>query len=602
MTVFLTELRHGPLVGVCCVIGLALAVNPSASQEIIKRNFDLPSLEKKTNAPIRLVPLVDTPLKPENKLDPTKTKNEAAVELKQLELIDPESSGILDNSDGGFKPGMWAGSSRPLIINLLGLLPKKISSLGQRQLFRRLLLTRAEPPVGEQKNKSLLSIRVAALYEAGDFGSANELLDAIPSDELNEKVSRIQTEILFRQQDPKKACAIVQSRGEGFNAIYWKKAEAYCLAIDGQNEKALLISEILSEQKRSVNPAFLTGIEALTGNKPNSLKKINSLNGLLLSILQAGKVALPENLPLNLSTGDYAALAFSEGRSLTKRILDGERAMLGGAITPAQLVQLYKIGKPEIGGPDGALSRVVEDREIKWNPENRSFLLQAVLAEALPAKKAKIIARAFKFARLHNSFALTALAMTPAMDEIEPSTELSWFAPWAVRAYAVGGNMIAAQNWLNVRTNGSDESVLPLSILAGISERGSISEKDLRQWYLSRKKVGKEGFEDRVRFFYSLLQALDISVAGSLWSDVVNGESTEKPLPLISGLLSLLSNAAQKGRVGETVALSIILLGDAGTELSNQFSVVQAVRALYTVGQREAARQLALEAAVAAGL
>lgn len=602
MTVFLTELRPGPLVGVCCVIGLALAVNPLASQEPIERNSNLPTLEKISNAPIQLVPLVDTPLKPENKVDPTKTKNEAAVELKQLELVDPESTGILDSSDGGFKPGMWAGSSRPLIINLLGLLPKKITSPGQRQLFRRLLLTRAEPPVGEKKNKSLLSIRVAALYGAGDFVSANELIDAIPSDELNEKLSKIQTEILFRQQDPKKACALVQSRGEGFNAIYWKKAEAYCLAIDGQNEKALLISEILSEQNRSVDPAFITGIEALTGNKPNALKRINSLSGLLLSILQAGKVALPESLPSNLSTGDYAALAFSEGRSLTKRVLDGETAMLGGAITPLQLVQLYKIRTPEMGGPDGAISRVVEDRKIKWNSENRSFLLQAVLEEALPAKKAKIIERAFKYARLHDSFALAALAMTPAMDEIEPSTELSWFAPWAVRAYAVVGNMIAAKNWLSLQTKSSDVSFLPLNILTGISERGSISEKDLRQWYLSRKNVSKEGFEDQVRFFYSLLQALDITVAGSLWSDVVNGESTEKPLPVISGLLSLLSDAAQRGRVGETVALSIILLGDAGTERSNQFSVVQAVRSLYTLGQREAARQLALEAAVAAGL
>ena len=154
MTVFLTELRPGPLVGMCCVIGLALAVNPLASQETIERNSDLPSLEKKSNAPIQLVPSVDTRLKLENKVDPTKIKNEAAVELKQLELVDPESTGILDGSDGGFKPGMWAGSSRPLIINLLGLLPKKITSPGQRQLFRRLLLTRAEPPVGEQKNKS----------------------------------------------------------------------------------------------------------------------------------------------------------------------------------------------------------------------------------------------------------------------------------------------------------------------------------------------------------------------------------------------------------------------------------------------------------------
>ncbi|MEC9078076.1 MAG: hypothetical protein VX696_03760 [Pseudomonadota bacterium] len=602
MTVFLTELRPGPLVGMCCVIGLALAVNPLASQETIERNSDLPSLEKKSNAPIQLVPSVDTRLKLEIKVDPTKIKNEAAVELKQLELVDPESTGILDASDGGFKPGMWAGSSRPLIINLLGLLPKKITSPGQRQLFRRLLLTRAEPPVGEQKNKSLLLIRVAALYEAGDFVSANKLIDAIPSDELNEKLSKIQAEIFFRQQDPKKACAIVQSREEGFNAIYWKKAEAYCLAIEGQNEKALLVSEILSEQNRSVDPAFIAGIEALTGNKPDALKRINSLSGLLLSMLQAGKVALPESLPSNLSTGDYAALAFSENRSLTKRVLDGETAMLGGAISPIQLVQLYKIRIPDIGGPDGAISRVVEDREIKWNPENRSFLLQAVLAEARPAKKAKIIERAFKYARLHNSFALAALAMTPAMDEIEPSTELSWFAPWAVRAYAVGGNMIAAKNWLSLQTKGSDVSFLPLNILTGASERGSISEKELRQWYLSEKKVSKEGFEDRVRFFYSLLQALDISVAGSLWSDVVNGESTEKPLPVISGLLSLLSDAAQKGRVGETVALSIILLGDAGTERSNQFSVVQAVRSLYTLGQREAARQLALEAAVAAGL
>ena len=88
MTVFLTELRPGPLFCVCCVIGLALAVNPLASQEIIELNSDSPLLEKKSNAPIRLVPSVDTPLKPKNKSNTTKIKNEVAVELKQLELVD----------------------------------------------------------------------------------------------------------------------------------------------------------------------------------------------------------------------------------------------------------------------------------------------------------------------------------------------------------------------------------------------------------------------------------------------------------------------------------------------------------------------------------
>ena len=67
MTVFLTELRSGPLVGLCCIIGLALTVNPSASQEIIKQDTDLLLPEKKSNAPIRLVPLVDAPAKTEKK-------------------------------------------------------------------------------------------------------------------------------------------------------------------------------------------------------------------------------------------------------------------------------------------------------------------------------------------------------------------------------------------------------------------------------------------------------------------------------------------------------------------------------------------------------
>ena len=91
---------------------------------------------------------------------------------------------------------MWAGSSRPLITNLLGLLPKKMTSSSQRQLFRRLLLTRADPPVGEQINKSLLSLRISALFDAGDYTSANKLIDAVGHS--NEQYSKIKTEKIGR--------------------------------------------------------------------------------------------------------------------------------------------------------------------------------------------------------------------------------------------------------------------------------------------------------------------------------------------------------------------------------------------------------------------
>ena len=598
MTVFLTEIRSGAITGFSCLIGLVLAVNPLASQEMINPNSDRSVLEKKSNTPVQLFPPVNNPVKPRKNLNKTKPDREVAVELKQLDLVDPESIGILASDNRGFEPNMWVGSSRKLIINLLGLLPKKMTSPGQRQLFRRLLLTRADPPVGAQMKKSLLSMRVAALYDAGDYITANQLIDAIPSDELREELSKIQTDILFRRQYPKKACGIVQSKGKDYNAIYWKKAEAYCLAIDGQKEKALLISEILSEQNDSVDPAFSTGIEALVGNKPNDLKRLYSLNGLLLSLLQSGKVTLPAKLPANLSIGDLASLALTEGRSFAKRVLEGESAMLGGAITPTQLAQIYKIKKPE----KGELLRFIEDRETKWNEESRSFLFQAAVAEALPEKKARIIERALMLARLHKSFALTALMMSSEMDKIEPTAGLSWFAPLAARAYAISGDMMAVKKWLRLISKSSDVSVLPLSILSGTLEKGAISEKKLYRWYSSRKKEVQQGLEDQTRIFYSLMQAFNISVSGSLWSDVIDWKNTEKPLPVISGLLPLLSNAAQKGRVGETVALSIILLGEAGTQRSNHYAVVQAVRALLMVGQREAARQLALEAAVVAGL
>jgi len=162
--------------------------------------------------------------------------------------------------------------------------------------------------------------------------------------------------------------------------------------------------------------------------------------------------------------------------------------------------------------------------------------------------------------------------------------------------------MIAVRKWRDLISKSSDTSVLPLTVLSGSSANEIISEKTLHRWYLSGEKADQEELGHQARLFYSLLQALDIPVAGSLWSDVINRENIDGPLPMISGVLSLLSDAASKGRVGETVALAIILLGEAGTERSNHYAVVQVVKALQMVGQVEIARQLALEAAVAAGL
>jgi hypothetical protein len=68
------------------------------------------------------------------------------------------------------------------------------------------------------------------------------------------------------------------------------------------------------------------------------------------------------------------------------------------------------------------------------------------------------------------------------------------------------------------------------------------------------------------------------------------------------GLRIALGHAAAAERRGETVALSLAALGNAGPAPTNLLAVDMAVRALRKVGLAVEAQRMALEAAVAAGL
>ena len=60
--------------------------------------------------------------------------------------------------------------------------------------------------------------------------------------------------------------------------------------------------------------------------------------------------------------------------------------------------------------------------------------------------------------------------------------------------------------------------------------------------------------------------------------------------------------AAADLRIGETVMLALIVLGDAGVAGAGALAIETVVAALHTVGLRVEARALALEAALAAGI
>ena len=67
-------------------------------------------------------------------------------------------------------------------------------------------------------------------------------------------------------------------------------------------------------------------------------------------------------------------------------------------------------------------------------------------------------------------------------------------------------------------------------------------------------------------------------------------------------LMALLDIAAQNLRVGETILLSLLVLGESGPPQANPTVLHKVIKSLRTLGLEREARALAVEAAVASGL
>ena len=101
---------------------------------------------------------------------------------------------------------------------------------------------------------------------------------------------------------------------------------------------------------------------------------------------------------------------------------------------------------------------------------------------------------------------------------------------------------------------------------------------------------------------YTLLEALDEPVAEAEWEPLLDGpqyESVKLPAP---ALLHALGMASASKRVGETVLLALLCLGDDGPARASPLVLSAVISGLRQIGLEKEARSLALEAAIGAGI
>lgn len=538
---------------------------------------------------------------------PAAPKRKAPVEIKSLSDVDPDSVGVIDAAQGGFAVDMWEGTGRALVARLLPLMPVRVRSMTMRDLMRRLLLTRATVPKGKPDGRSLLALRVEGLFAMGGIEGARQLLDSAPGQPVEESLMRIRAESLFFGNDNSGACKQVRSNIQQFQGAYWQQATAFCLALSGAHAKAAMVADILNEREDAADPAFFTVMEVLSGGRKTEVDALNDPLALTLSMMRTANLRLPAGAAESDKPTILRAVALSPNADLEVRLTAAESAYAVGALSVAELGELYA----GIPFEQKELENPLTTAEAGWGPRGRSLLLRAAAGHRVPTARAEVLQRAWQLAREKGGYGLVLHSSLPVLVAIEPAGELIWFAQDGGRALFAAGRRSAALEWLalarreaetNAEAAAAATALWPLAVLSDVEESMPFDGADLERWWKAQKKSGDAAAAGRARLLFGLLSALDKPVGTELWTSLISDArpvSTEVPDPALRHALRV---ASEDLRVGETVLLALLVLGEKGAAGAAPLALEAVVAALRTVGLRNEARALALEAAIAAGI
>lgn len=532
-------------------------------------------------------------------------------EVNNLGDIDPDAVGALTEENGGFATSMWQGTRRELVEGLLPKLPVSTSSRAMRQLMRRLMLSAATVPQGNKK-QSLVSLRIDRLAAMGDVAGVNALLRASPSRSVDPVLLRSETEMLFLANDNGRACPLVASRIRDKTTTFWQKAFVFCQALAGQHEKAALGASLLEERDTN-DPVFFGLIDKLSNGGSFRIETLKDPSPLHFAMVRAAKAQLPADIIASDNPNALRTIATSPNALPDLRLDAAERAEAMGALSTDVVRQLYGgITLTDNDGVGSTAGSASGERALA-----RALLYRKALVETVPAAVAEILDQVLKSARRDGRYGLAARIYEKMLVELQPSQDLVWFAPEAVRALLAGGSPDAATNWfaiLRASAGFNEESaeildgILPLARLTGAEEAADWSPEEIGKWFdvqLKSKEgesADRDGAFTRAALLYNLLEALGDVVPDRHWAPLLEGPPQVAAVIPRPALWRGLGIAANNGRVGETVLLSLLTLGQAGPNQANPTVIRRVITALRAVGLEADARALAVEAAIAAGI
>ena len=387
---------------------------------------------------------------------------------------------------------------------------------------------------------------------------------------------------------------------------YWLKAATFCHALDEQSDAAELAADLLREEGIDDEPFFWL-LRALIGDPEGELESLPNATPLQLAMLRAARRPIPENAANARNPGVLRAIAGSPNASLEMRLAAAERAEAAGALTAATLAKMYASVPFTAEERASALSIA----EAAPGPRSSALLHQVAQIDSVAAARAETLRLAWRLAREAGTFDTAARVNLAIAQAIAPTPDMVWISAELGRAFLAAGDVDGARAWFDMVRQQAKvfaaegqvavDALWPLVQLADSAGSLPWDPAMAAAWWEGTAQLPTEQRIERATLLYILFDALGYQVPADLWAPLYDGPLHRAAAVPASALWHGLIYAAQGRRVGETVLLSLLALGEAGPAGAEPTTLSVVVAALRSVGLEREARGLAVEAALAHG-
>ena len=528
--------------------------------------------------------------------------DEGGIVVGTLAEIDPDAAGVVLPGIEPFPADLWAGSRRSRIEALLPRLPALATSASVRRLALALLTSPAQAPAGAGERGALVLSRAERLAAMGARDRALALLDRAGPPGGADAIARLRTDSRLVALDYDGACEGIASRAGRTGDGYWRRVRVLCQAEAGLIEAATLGLELLLESDASPDPLFDDTIYAMAGLAEPLLERLDRPTPLRVAAWRLAQFPIPSAVIVTAVPDVLPTIVEAPESSPATRLQAAERAWALGTLPIEAVRALYM---QTAFSPEERADALVQI--VGLEPAlARALMVQAIEAQTLPALRAEFLAALLSDADRHGG-RLLAYALADQVRSIPPAPEHAWFGELAGRALIAAGDRDGAAGWYALAHARGAPRLWPLMLLS--ADEPHLTAADFDAWLAAQEGHGGEadeaaeiGAAAKRNGLVVLLEALGGRIEPEVWDRLlVDGGSVAARAPA-PALIHGLKEAAEAGRLGETVLMALLLLGDAGTVADGVATAAPVISALVSVGLREEARAIALEAALAAGL